>query len=562
MTMMSPSLFHKPAPVSPGRGLLAAACLLALSNAWSQTPPDAGRLLQQDRAVPQQPAAPPTLAVAPPAKAPLLTGGSSVLLKRLRFSGNTAFSDAQLTAALGLPDAPRLDMAGLQALADRISEHYRSQGYAFARAYLPAQRLDDGTLQITVLEGRYGLVETTGDAALATPAQAFLSTLKPGDPITSAALERATLVLSDQPGIEIRPVVRPGQAVGSGDLMVEVRATPRWRGDLGLDNHGSRYTGSVRASASLTGDRVFRFGDQLLLKALYSEADQWLGHAGYSLPLGGGGWRAQASHAHTGYQLGKQFASLQASGSADISSIGLSYPWLRSRQTNLSLVLSPQYKRLKDDQASTQSRSRKRSEVLPLSLQFDHRDTLGGGALTYGNLSLSAGRLKLDDTLRAADSSTARTEGSFRKLMLDVARQQLTPVPGLSLYGRLSAQWASKNLDSSEDFGLGGPSGVRAYPSGEGFGDEGTLLQLELRYSLGAFAPYLFADHGRTQYNHHAWAAGDTHRELSGGGVGLRHQQGPWAMDAALAWRAQGGQPSSDSSSQDPRLWVQASWRF
>jgi len=38
------------------------------------------------------------------------------------------------------------------------------------------------------------------------------------------------------------------------------------------------------------------------------------------------------------------------------------------------------------------------------------------------------------------------------------------------VYGRVSAQWASKNLDSSQKFGLGGPNGVRAYPSGEGYG--------------------------------------------------------------------------------------------
>lgn len=560
--MKSPHLFRAPAhrrpTLAPG---LVAAGLLCAGTAWSQTPPDAGRLLQQERPAPQRPATPPALGLAPPAAAPLLPGGASVLVRQLRFAGNTAFSDEQLRAVLALPAEARLDLAGLQALAERLSEHYRGQGYLFARAYLPAQRLDDGRLEIAVLEGRYGQVAASGDAALAGPAQGFLSALRPGELIRSAPLERATLLLSDQPGIAIRPVVRPGQATGSGDLEVEVRATPRWRGELGADNHGSRSTGSARATASLSGDRLLRFGDQLSLKLLHSETDQWLGQVGYSLPLGSAGWRAQASLSRTRYELGEPFTALQASGTADVGSLGLSYAWLRSRQTNLALSLTPQVKVLRDAQAAVQTHSRKRSVVLPLSLQFDHRDALGGGGLSYGQLSLSVGRLSLDDALHAADQLSARSAGYFRKLGLDLARQQATPLPGLDLYARFAAQWADKNLDSSEDFGLGGANGVRAYPSGEGFGDAGRLLQLELRYAWGDFTPYAFADHGRVRYNHQAWAAGATHRELSGGGLGLRHQQGPWSVDAALAWQGQGGQPLSDSR-KSPRLWLQGAWRF
>ena len=40
---------------------------------------------------------------------------------------------------------------------------------------------------------------------------------------------------------------------------------------------------------------------------------------------------------------------------------------------------------------------------------------------------------------------------------------------------RLSLQETGTNLDSSEDFLLGGPYGVRAYPLGEAPGDRGYL---------------------------------------------------------------------------------------
>ena len=43
---------------------------------------------------------------------------------------------------------------------------------------------------------------------------------------------------------------------------------------------------------------------------------------------------------------------------------------------------------------------------------------------------------------------------------------------------------SDKNLDSSEKMQLGGMNGVRAYPTGEGSGSEGQMIQLELRHQL------------------------------------------------------------------------------
>ena len=48
----------------------------------------------------------------------------------------------------------------------------------------------------------------------------------------------------------------------------------------------------------------------------------------------------------------------------------------------------------------------------------------------------------------------------------------------------MSGQWASKNLDSSEKFTLGGSSGVRAYGSGEASGAHGRMANVELRWRI------------------------------------------------------------------------------
>jgi hypothetical protein len=44
--------------------------------------------------------------------------------------------------------------------------------------------------------------------------------------------------------------------------------------------------------------------------------------------------------------------------------------------------------------------------------------------------------------------------------------------------------------------------------------------------------------------------------------LGLRYQRAGWSMDAAVAWRDQGGKPTSDTSATDPLVWLSLSYKF
>ncbi|MEG2963094.1 MAG: POTRA domain-containing protein, partial [Janthinobacterium sp.] len=179
------------------------------------------------------------LAVAP--------GGPTVVLRSIKVSGNSMLGDETLRAALGDVTGKTFDLAGLRGLAERITDVYQASGYPFARAILPPQDLDHGDLRIDIIEGRYGVVQAEGDdGALAQRATAFLDGLRPGSVIASGPLERAALLLDDLPGIDSAATVRPGAQAGTGDLIVQVARGQRVRGDVGLDNAGSRYTGKNR----------------------------------------------------------------------------------------------------------------------------------------------------------------------------------------------------------------------------------------------------------------------------------------------------------------------------
>lgn len=487
--------------------------------------------------------------------APAAPVGPSVVINSVVFSGNTILDGASLLHGLGTIAGKSFDMAGLNALAANVEAQYRAAGYPFTRAMLPPQDLKNGELKIAIIEGRYGSIRAAGTEKMAAGAQPFLDfNLQAGNFIENKALERSLLILDDQPGMKIRPIIRPGQHTGSADLQVNVERVSYLSGEVGLDNIGARSTGEYRARGALHLNSPFIYGDKISLNGLYTDKDMWLGSLDYERPLGASGLRGQIGYAHTSYQLAGQFESLNAHGYADVINAKLSYPLIRSQASNLLLSVGVQHKTLEDRYESTQTVRNKSSDGIPVALQFDKRDAWLGGGVSYGALSWLSGNLNLDADMQMLDSETAKTAGHFNKLNLDIARIQHL-AGNLSAYLRFSGQWADKNLDSSEKFNLGGFYGVRAYPLGEGVGDTGWFSQFELRYAVGAVTPFIFFDIGEAKANAKPWdsSAADK-RSIAGSGVGVRSIYNNWSFDTTVAWRNQGGHSTAEDVNRNPRI--------
>ena len=486
------------------------------------------------------------------------------MLGKITFHGNTLFTSQMLGEVIGDIQGKSFDIVGLNRLLDNVSALYRSHGYPFVQVYIPPQTTVDGNLQVDILEGRYGKINARGEAKLTRSAQQFLDAgLQSGHYIENTGLERTMLILNDQPGIKVRPILRPGSKSGEGDLDVLVEKSSWVDGVIGLDNIGNKSTGEYRAPLSLNINSPFMLGDKITLSSLYTNQGMWLGALSYDAPIGYTGWRGQIGYAHTSYLLAGAFASLDAKGYADVSSAKISYPLIRSQATNVQLAFGYQQKKLEDKYEALGSTQSKTSVGLPLSLQFDHRDNWPfGGGVTYGLATVMSGTMQLGQSMLTSDASTAKTQGNFSKADLDIARIQKIS-SRFNLYLRYSGQWASKNLDSSEKFDLGGFYGVRAYPQGEGMGDYGWLTQIELRYEMGSATPFILYDAGCSHSNKSPWDSNSgEQRKLSATGVGLRVSSPTWSLESSLAWKTQGGAPTAENSNHNPRLYVAINRRF
>ena len=125
----------------------------------------------------------------------------------------------------------------------------------------------------------------------------------------------------------------------------------------------------------------------------------------------------------------------------------------------------------------------------------------------------------------------------------------------------LRGQQASKNLDSSEKFSLGGPYGVRAYACGEASGDEGWLGSLELRHGItSSLAASVFPDFGRVSINAKPYLDGSNTQKRSGTGFGPQGGIGSLDWRLIFAWR--GSELGTAEADKRLRVWAQAGWRF
>jgi hemolysin activation/secretion protein len=494
--------------------------------------------------------------------------GAKITVMSLHVTGATKFSEAELIAAAGFHPGAELDLAGLRAMAARISDFYNRHGYFVAQAYVPAQDITNGAVTITVIEGRYGKVGIDNQSHVSNgTVRGVLAGLNPGDPVYTAPLQRRLLLLSDLPGVAVKATLAPGAAEGTSDLTVGLTPTHRITGSVEADNSGNRYTGTYRGGGTINFNEPFGIGDVASLRYLTGGSGLNYLRGSYQAQLGDA--TVGVAYAHLGYRLGREFKSLHAHGTADVASVYASYPLIRTRDTNLRALVDLDYRRFKDDIDVTSSVAKRTATVGTIGLTGDHRDGFLGGGWTSFSLNWSYGDLRIrTGAVRAIDRLTARTAGGYSKLAFDLVRLQSLGGP-LSLYGEARGQLASKNLDSSEKMELGGAYGVRAYPEGEAYGDQGYILTLEARLKLatlkapigGDIQAVAFVDHGSVRLDKHPWTLGDNHRTLSAAGVGLNWAGHGFAVRASYAFKL-GNEHATSAPDHSGRFWFQVSKFF
>ena len=544
---------------------LALAAVIAVSAQAQTVPPGAGDTLRDLRRT--TPVAPREATAALQVPADADTGADPQQrfhVSAVRIEGNQLIATAQLQPLVDGLAGKDASLGELRAAARAITELYRANGFVVARAFVPAQRLDDGVVKVTVLEGslhsstvqnQSRVRQQTLDAIVA--AQAL-----DGKVIRNAPTDRTLLLLADLPGVgAVNGLLKPGEAVGTSDLMIPVQTGKDREGDVSADNYGNRYTGTYRLNGHVDLLSPLARGDRLSLRGSVTNQSLVYGRAAYDLPANDNGLRAGVAVSSSHYQLGKEFKSLDADGIANTLGAYALAPLQRGLVTNVWASAAVEQRWLSDHVGSSNTTTKKNATTGTVTLYGDVADSLGGGAYTTWSASAVGGNLDIRSPVaRTTDQAGPRADGHYLKALGTATRLQAITAD-TSAYVAVSGQRASKNLDSSEKFVLGGIYGVRAYPQGEGAGDDGWLASVELRHALAGVAQAsVFYDAGHTSYEHKTYATGSSGESLRGYGVGLAGVWRDFNAHAIVAWRDT--QKAVTAPDRNPRFWLTAGWSF
>jgi hemolysin activation/secretion protein len=518
---------------------------LLAASAFAQVPgstpprPDAGSVLQQVRPAPVSPAAPassPTLVAPRAVAAPSAGGGAKVSVKAFRIAGLPAARAAELLPLLQRYVGADRSLADLEDAAKDVEVALQRQGLFLAQAYIPEQTLADGVVTVQVLEGRIGAVKVELEPGV-TIAPEFLDRIVAvlrGNPVADRELiERALFTLGDLRGIAVSTSLAPGDKIGQADLTVKVSPSARWAANLDADSGGSIFTGRYRIMTGFDWYNPSGHGD---IASLRAQATTNLGaqflRGSWLTPINSSGTKLGIAVSYLKYKLGSTvFEDLDADGTAEAYSLQLLHPLIRSRNDNLFLQMSTDYRRFEDRVNAISLVTRKDiSPYATLGVVGDFRDTFAGGGISNYSLGVVAGRLRIKNAEDiAVDEQNYRAAGGYAKVAFGATRLQALPTRDY-LYLAATGQLASKNLDSSEKFSLGGPNGVRAYPSPESPTDSGLVATWEYRKSLpfeslpGEIVAWIFGDYGigRLHRDPLPTDVGNT-RKLVSHGVGLTY---------------------------------------
>lgn len=558
---------------APGVQFLGYLIILACTTtARAQTAPDAGSLLRQS----EQKA--PQLPTLPTLEAPRLLSdtGVKISVKRFEVEGSTRFSPERFAALLADLVGKELGFAQMQAAADRVAALYRTQGL-HATAILPEQTLEDGVVRIRVIEGHLGAVKVEPGAGNKRPVP--LSLLTPmlsagqtaGQMIDTRQLERATLIANDVPGVRVSSVLTAGANPGQSDIIATVDSRPPVTGVVSGDNEDPRSTGAGKMSLNLALADMAGIGDQAQLIANTSEGKHYADLA-YSVPLGSSGLRGALDASYMRYRLLEEFAASGGRGQAATAGVNLTYPLLRSETHDLYLSGGYNHRHLIND-ADAGNLSDKKTDSFNVGINGDSNDALGGGGAMVGALSFTGGKLNLDGDAAdlEADAEGPHRDGSYAKVTGNLGRLQRLTQAG-SLWVSVNGQYAGEKLDSSEQFSLGGPSGVRAYPVLEASGDQGVIATAEYRYHVSdalQLSAYYDFGHIDRERDPQPSAPAPNSYSLQGVGVGVEWNiakrvalHGMTATRIGTNPAANANGTDSDGTKRRPQFWVLAEVPF
>lgn len=442
-----------------------------------------------------------------------------------RFLWSLRAADPENDAATGRC----LGAEGISVVMARVQNAVVARGFVTTRILAAPQDLKGGTLTLTVVPGRVRAIRfAPGTSPRATALNAVPA--RRGDLLNlrdiEQALENFRRVPTVAADLQITPAEADDARPGDSDLVILWRQRlPPVRLSLSLDDAGSRATGKLQGSATLSLDSPLSLNDLFYVNVsqdVFNASGK--GSRGYTTHYGApwGYWTISATL--SGYRYHQTVAGYRQnylySGPSNNAEVRLSRVVYRDASRKTSFYGRGWMRRsnnfIDDTEIGVQRRRTGGWELGLTHREFLHESTLDAGlAWRRGTGAFNAMAAPEEDF----------GEGTSRMKVLTADVQLVVPFRPGSQRARYSgnwrAQWARTPLAPPDRFSIGGRYTVRGF-DGELtlMGERGWVWRNEIGLQLGAAQELYFgADYGHVSGPSTRWLQG---RSLAGAVIGLR----------------------------------------
>ncbi len=480
----------------------------------------------------------------------------------------TSYVDAvidEMIAATIKNNKGQLSVEQLQDLANAISKYLtKEKDFLLATVYLPEQKVQDGKVKFALLKGKLGEVDVVGSDIYSKEELEAVFATSMEKVVKKAQAEEILYGLLDLPGITVAGEFSPGVDLGYTKLTLKAKETPR-EYMLFMDDSGSEFTGKLRAGAQVKFNNLFGLKDELNVLLYATETPEGVqnsavdccdGSVSYTFGLDKANkFRGSIGITKANYDVGNvgdlTLATFGFAGETLSINASTRYQWVRSKTYNAALRFE-----LSKSNAKTERLDQLLSEddilVYQAGYDFDFTD----GWLIHNDLfqlnssaaSIVLARGKLSKG--SAGKSRLAADDDFSKITYSFSRSQKLSA-AFNLNMRVNGQFTRNQLVGAQQMGIGGPTSVRAYPTGAFLADKGTFAALDLVYNAGdlatgswlkklgvttlpQFSPYVFVDYADARVvKAETFAVKEV--GLGSYGVGLNWAFGKLSFDLAMA---------------------------
>lgn len=510
----------------------------------------------------------------PPARAARIP----LRINSFSIKGSTVFSKEELNKVVAPFRKKKGTLLDAFQAAAALTSFYGDRGYLLSRTIVPPQELEPNGAIITlqVLEGyidQVNLPEKLGSRTRLM--QGYKKGIVNQRPLQADQLERQMLLANDIPGLSVRSNLSASpKKSGASHLTLTTKEDPSaW--SFRIDNRGTKASGPLQITLAGELNNSLNLNEKLSggitlagpsedsnkpeLAYVFADYDQVITPKGLRFNVGINVSRGDPDNA--------TLSALDYETEGENISVGLSYPFIRTRSKNLTGSINFDFKNSKSTNFSGIA-SEDRLRIFRAELDYDKADKNNG--TNQVQFAISKGVDAFGST-NNSNANASRTPGKvdFFKATLSLSRTQNLG-KNFSVLGRVFGQWTDDPLLSSQECGYGGQQFGRGFDSSVITGDTCLNATVELRKNIqqnGALSAlnlnyiqaYTFADTGRISNISAPLGTPDSDSATSAG-LGLRFGKGRISFDVSATKPID--TPNSTAVSDGWMGWVNLTTQF